>query len=213
MTFWAYDCPVGFDSDELGEGEDLVWEMRPHWWVLMGRLAVAVAVVLGGAAADLLYPNMPTWALGALGVLAVLALVRFFVRWAAWAGTRYVLTTDRIVVRWGVLSRQGREIPLQRVADIGFRQSAWERILHIGTVRIEPVGGRNVEMLAKVRSPGKVQRAIWGQIERGGRRSQLGTLPGLSIPEQIEKLDELRRRGVISDTEFDLKRNDLLDRL
>jgi hypothetical protein len=35
----------------------------------------------------------------------------------------------------------------------------------------------------------------------------------LSIPEQIEKLDELRQRGVISQGEFDAKKAQLLDRM
>jgi hypothetical protein len=35
----------------------------------------------------------------------------------------------------------------------------------------------------------------------------------LSIPEQIERLDELRRRGVISDEEFGQKKTELLDRM
>ena len=36
---------------------------------------------------------------------------------------------------------------------------------------------------------------------------------GLSLPEQLEKLDELRQRGVISQAEFDAKKAQLLDRL
>jgi hypothetical protein len=35
----------------------------------------------------------------------------------------------------------------------------------------------------------------------------------LSIPEQIEKLDELRQRGIITQAEFDSKKTQLLDRL
>ena len=35
----------------------------------------------------------------------------------------------------------------------------------------------------------------------------------LSIPEQIEKLDELRQRGVITREEFEAKKAQLLDRM
>jgi Short C-terminal domain len=35
----------------------------------------------------------------------------------------------------------------------------------------------------------------------------------LSIPEQIEKLDELRTRGVVSQAEFDAKKQQLLDQM
>jgi len=35
----------------------------------------------------------------------------------------------------------------------------------------------------------------------------------LSIPEQIEQLDQLRIRGVITESEFQLKKADLLNRM
>ena len=35
----------------------------------------------------------------------------------------------------------------------------------------------------------------------------------LSIPEQIEQLDQLRIRGVITETEFQTKKADLLNRM
>ena len=37
--------------------------------------------------------------------------------------------------------------------------------------------------------------------------------PQLSIPEQIEKLDQLRRQGVVTDEEFEAKKRELLDRM
>ncbi|MGH9283353.1 MAG: SHOCT domain-containing protein [Acidimicrobiales bacterium] len=35
----------------------------------------------------------------------------------------------------------------------------------------------------------------------------------MSIPEQLEKLDELRQRGIISQAEFDAKKAQLLERM
>jgi hypothetical protein len=47
----------------------------------------------------------------------------------------------------------------------------------------------------------------------GGRQQPATQQSGLSIPEQIEKLDELRKRGVISEQEFAAKKADLLNRM
>ena len=49
-----------------------------------------------------------------------------------------------------------------------------------------------------------------GRSPGGGDR---GGPPGQTIPEQIEKLDELRRRGVISEAEFQAKKTQLLERM
>ena len=71
-----------------------------------------------------------------------------------------------------------------------------------------------------MRKPAIVQNEIYRQMEAnsnrmyGGGRQQAPTQPaGLSIPEQIEKLDELRKRGVISEQEFAAKKADLLNRM
>jgi hypothetical protein len=63
--------------------------------------------------------------------------------------------------------------------------------------------------------PQSVQNAIYAEMERSQTRSaQRATTPAqLSVPEQIEKLDELRQRGVISQAEFDAKKAQLLDRM
>jgi hypothetical protein len=48
------------------------------------------------------------------------------------------------------------------------------------------------------------------------RRSSAGPVVAaapVSIPAQIEELDQLRQRGIISDAEFQAKKADLLDRL
>ena len=60
-----------------------------------------------------------------------------------------------------------------------------------------------------------MQNEIYRAIER--LRSATPRPPArhreLSVPEQIEKLDELRQRGVITEAEFDTKKAQLLDRM
>jgi len=63
-----------------------------------------------------------------------------------------------------------------------------------------------------------VQNEIYRQMEANSNRMYHGgpaaTQPAAaSIPEQIEKLDELRQRGVISEQEFAAKKADLLNRM
>jgi hypothetical protein len=60
-----------------------------------------------------------------------------------------------------------------------------------------------------------VQNEIYRQIEASQTRDadRSAGRRELSIPEQIDKLDELRSRGVISQAEFDAKKAQLLDRM
>jgi hypothetical protein len=50
------------------------------------------------------------------------------------------------------------------------------------------------------------------QANRSGPTAGPGSSPD-SIPSQIEQLDQLRQRGLITDAEFEAKKVELLDRL
>jgi hypothetical protein len=84
-----------------------------------------------------------------------------------------------------------------------------------GDLIIESAGERGQEVFPDLPKPGLIQNEIYRQLE-GGKVRQADRMSGrreLSIPEQIEKLDELCRRGVITRAEFEAKKTDLLNRL
>ena len=87
-------------------------------------------------------------------------------------------------------------------------------MIHAGDLLIESAGERGQEPFKDVANPFDVQNAIHRTMEEATNRPSRGTgVAGLSIPEQIDKLDELRQRGVISDAEFQDKKRRLLDRM
>jgi membrane protein YdbS with pleckstrin-like domain len=201
---------VAFPKRLLNTGEELVVDLRPHWWFFAGPAGLLLACVVGlvvVSAADA--PSILT--LGLAGVtLATLAW--FAGRYVRWATTNFVVTTDRIVYRHGVIAKTGIEIPLERVNTIFFHQSIWERIIGAGDLTIESAGERGSESFSDIRRPSHVQNEIYRLMEDNATRTYGGSRD-LSIPEQIDRLDELRRRGVISDAEFQAKKTQLLDRM
>src|SRR5438105_4774775 len=194
-------------------GEDVVLDLRPHWWFLAGpTAAVVVAVVLAVVVAT---KSWPDWAVLATLGLLIVAVAWFLARYARWATTNFVVTTDRLVFRSGVLAKQGKEIPLERVNDIAFRQSIFERIIGAGDLMIESAGERGQETFTDIPRPARVQNEIYRQMELTQSRAadRVAGRRELSVPEQLEKLDELRQRGIISQAEFDAKKAQLLDRM
>ena len=127
----------------------------------------------------------------------------------------FAVTNRRLIYRYGVVAKHGREIPLDRVNDITFRQSIFERMIGAGDLMIESGGERGQERFANISRPSKVQNVIYREIERAQARDadRMAGRRELSVPEQLEKLDELRQRGVISQAEFDQKKTQLLDRM
>ena len=98
-------------------------------------------------------------------VLVLIALARFVRRYARWATTDVVLTTDRLILRAGVLSKSGREIPLERINDISFHQSLFERVIGAGDLTVESAGERGQERLRMVPRPEQLQREIYRQLK------------------------------------------------
>jgi uncharacterized membrane protein YdbT with pleckstrin-like domain len=197
----------------LNDGEEVVLDLRPHWWFFVGPLVAVVLTLVAVAAVAVL--DLPDWLfLGLLGLLLLNALWLAF-RLARWTTTNFVVTTDRLIYRSGVVSKQGKEIPLERLNDISFHQSVLERILGAGDLMIESGGERGQQMFSDIRRPAHVQNEIYRQIElsQGRDADRMAGRRELSIPEQIDKLDELRQRGVISQAEFEAKKSQLLDRM
>jgi uncharacterized membrane protein YdbT with pleckstrin-like domain len=204
---------MAFPRKLLNEGEDVVLDLRPHWWVFVKpALAVIVSAVLVVVVANGIDNEWPTYAAVALLLAAAAWLL---VRYLRWATTNFVVTTDRLIHRTGVLGKWGREIPLERLNDISVNQTFFERIIGAGDLMIESGGERGQQHFTDVRRPFIVQNTIYREIEREHARKAdraAGTRE-LSVPEQLEKLDELRQRGVITQAEFDAKKAQLLDRL
>jgi uncharacterized membrane protein YdbT with pleckstrin-like domain len=160
---------VPFPRRLLNENEVVILDLRPHWWVLVGSavllaislgLAIAVSVAVSGVAHD------PLLIASLLLVLFVLA--RFVRRYARWATTNMVLTSERLILRAGVFAKSGREIPLERVNDLTYRQGFFERVIGAGDLLVESGGERGQQVLRMVPNPMRVQQAIYKQMSEAG---------------------------------------------
>jgi uncharacterized membrane protein YdbT with pleckstrin-like domain len=226
-----YPVAVAFPRNLLNTREELVLDLRPHWLFLATpTLALAAAVILGIVSIAL---SWPAPLMVAIGVVVVIALIWFGQRYLKWTTTNFVLTSDRLLTRRGVLSKQGTEIPLDRINTVFFHQSLFERIVGAGDLTIESAGEKGSETFSDVRKPSIVQKEIYVQMESNENRkfdrvrpvasgaeqpsaTTTATSPvsaGLTPPEQIEKLAELHQRGLISDEEYASKKTELLGRM
>lgn len=198
----------------LNPSEQVVVDVRPHWWFLVAPVATLVVVIAGSvvAAAE----SAPSWAIWMALVALALAAGFLIHRYVRWTSTRLVVTTSRLIRRTGVLSRRVQEIPMAALTDVSYRQSLWDRIIGAGDLVLESAGRDSQEVFPDLPRPARIQQQIVNQIDQG--RNLLGGPPVrapavTSIPDQIEQLDGLRQRGLLTDAEFDAKKAELLKRL
>ncbi len=196
----------------MNPGEEVVLDLRPHWRFFLRPALLLVLAIAGfvlGAVLDL-----PEAVQVALAAVTLAALCWFVVRYARWATTSFVVTTDRLIHRSGVLATRGIEIPLENVQTVFSSQSLLERLLRCGDLVIESGGERGRQAFSDISRPSSVQNEIHRRIEANGRRmAGSGWGGGSTITERLEQLEDLRRRGVVTQAEFDAKRATLLDQL
>lgn len=196
----------------LTDDEEVVRQFRPHWRVLLPALAWAVVLVASvGVGFAALSGDARWWVLLGAAALWLLIAGRGVL---AYLATDYVLTTERIVVRRGLIARSGTEIPLENVANVLFSQSVLERLLGYGDVLLESAGAQGQSRLTDIPDPEHFQSQVYRVREarslalrhHGGA---MGDAPG-DVVSQLERLADLRERGHLSEAEFATEKARLL---
>ncbi|MGH3753012.1 MAG: PH domain-containing protein [Pseudonocardiaceae bacterium] len=137
-----------YPEDLLMSDERVMFHKHPHWKmlvlpVLAFLLIVAVCVFLAAVVAGQSWEFYGWIALGAFGVLSVVWLA--VVPLLRWRTTHFVLTTRRVLIREGILTRSGIDIPISRINSVQFRHTVIERILGCGTLIIESASDEPLE--------------------------------------------------------------------
>ncbi|MBI4935146.1 MAG: PH domain-containing protein [Actinobacteria bacterium] len=208
-----------YPQKNLNDNETIALDMHPHWWyfaepalVLVGAIVIGVVVLFETDDGSNWRKSFGWVAIAAL-VVAALWLVG---RYMKWISTNFVITSQRLIFRQGIIAKTGIEIPLERVNNVNFSQGIIERMLGAGDLLIESGGEDGQQRFTDIRHPDQVQNMIHSQMEQVARRrgaySAAAAAPaqGGSVPEQLERLEGLLQRGSITQEEFDAQKRKLL---
>lgn len=205
---------MAFPDNILTEDEQIIRQFRPHWRMLaipvvwlIGAI-VAIVVVFGVLPLD--DYSIVRWILVAGIVVALIPLViNPFLKW--WF-TAYVLTSERLITRTGMIARSGIELPLANINNVLFNQSVIERILKSGDLLIESAGESGQSEFSDIPNPEEFQSLLYRTREEQQRKtaaeeSAIAAEIGRDPTEQLERAARLRDEGVLSAEEFeDMKR-------
>ena len=157
----------------LTDDEHLVLRLRPHWKVLIRAVLVAVLVVAVALIAEVIIPSGSAAAVARLVVaaVAILALMLWLmVPVLRWRTTTYELTSRRLRVRDGIVTRRGRDIPLSRITDVSFEQGPLDRLLGSGRLIVESAGEHGQIVLTDIPRVEFAQATLFRLVEEEQRR-------------------------------------------
>ena len=200
---------MAFPENILTEEETVVSQFRPHWRMLaipvLWLIAAIVAIVVVFTLLPLDNYSLVRWILTAAIVVAMIPLVVSPV--LKWWFTAYVLTTERLITRSGMIARSGIELPLASINDVRFHQTVLERMLKSGDLVIESAGESGQSQFSDIPYPERFQSLLYRTREQqqhnaAAQESAIAAEVSRDPTEQLERAARLHEQGVLSDEEF-----------
>ena len=197
----------------LNPDESVALDLNPHWWYFAESVSsFAVSGILWLFVFGKYQDDPKPFLTYPIGVIALATLAWVIVRYLKWRTTYFVITSDRLIFRNGVIGKSGIEIPLERVNNVNFKQGIFERIIGAGDLLIESGGEDGQQRFSDISHPDRVQNLIHTQMEENQKRSfSVNVTGGSDVATQLEKLEGLRDRGSISAEEFESQKRRLLE--
>lgn len=153
----------GRERIALLEGEHRVFELRAHAYTLVWP--AFILVFTAGIGAFLAGTVPDSGARTTLRLIIAATAAAIMLRWSVWPfltwyGRSYVLTDRRLIVRDGVMSRRGVDIPLARVIGSSTTRTVLQRMLRCGRLTISTSGQYGEVIVDDAPMVAEVQRAI-----------------------------------------------------
>ena len=202
---------MAFPQRLLIEGEELVLDLRPHPVALLLPAIVTVITVGVGIWLLTLASGVVSWiVVGGIVLVLVAYPVR---RLTDWLTSHFVVTSDRVIHRRGLIAKSSMEIPLEAINDVRFNQGVIDRVLGAGTLVIQSASESGRQNFSHIRKPEEVQRTIYHQGELNQSRMFRGAGAAAASPSatsELERLADLRAKGVLTEQEFQAQKARIL---
>jgi len=142
---------------DLHPGEQVVFEGHPSW---RGLLSFYIGGVAAAAVIGVIVALIASTFVGVLAGVAVLGLMIVFGLVKRQA-TTYLVSTERLYIRRGLLSKRVQQTRIERVQNVNTEQSLRERLLRVGTVDFDTAGTDDSEFrFVGIADPGAVVNAV-----------------------------------------------------
>lgn len=207
---------AGYIESLLAEREKIILTSHQHWFILVSAIVLEIIIVLIIITLTIVAgANLPEFALliGAIGtIVMLLPLSTMFRDILDWMNRQYIVTNRRVIQISGILNKNVTDSSLVKVTDVKMEQSAMGRLFDFGDIEILTASELGANLFRRIDEPIRFKTAMLNAKEEleGGERSEhlADDIPGL-----IANLDHLRQLGILTEDEFNHKKDDLLTRI
>ena len=200
-------------KEMMSENEEILLVTRQHGFVLFGNIVLEivliVGIIVGVALLSAIYPQ------ATLGYVLVLVPLIGMVRdILVWSNRQFIVTNRRVVQASGVFSKEVLDTSLEKVNDVKMTQSFFGRLFDYGDIQILTASELGVDQFRNIADPVKFKTTMLNAKEKLGYEEMgVRAQPEEDIPSLIAGLDDLRKKGIISEEEFQQKKTELLAKM
>jgi len=155
---------------DLHPGEQIVFEGRPIWRSI---LSFYITGLIGSIVIGIVVALVVSTGVGVV-VFLVLFAIDILVGFLRRVSTRYTITTQRLRIERGLLSKHVQQTRIERVQNVNTNQTVVSRILRVGTVDFDTAGTDDSDFtFTGVGNPHEVVEAV----DRAQREASASTGP------------------------------------
>ncbi|MGB9753137.1 MAG: hypothetical protein C0183_20660 [Roseiflexus castenholzii] len=222
----------------LGRGEHVRYIGRQHVFVLIGNILTELlligVLIAAGVVSQVAFPDkmLAGMQVGVLVlivcvVISLLVLVSAFLDYLRWSNEQCVVTDRRVILLRGIFNTEAVDIPVERINGVELRQSWVGRLLNFGDIEIMTASESGVSQCRSLANPQEFKRAMDDarhDVERGYAYIDQRDIDAYldvedmfpdvdHVSRTLQRLVDMRDRGLISREEFESKKRELLDRI
>jgi uncharacterized membrane protein YdbT with pleckstrin-like domain len=148
--------------------EQEIFTVRPTMIFVLVRYIVAALIVIGTAALmGVLSPRVSAQVafLVILGV-ALLVFSNPVYKHILRKREVYTLTNHKLEMRYGIIAKIVRNIPLRNIQDVTVTASVWQRFLNLGDIEIDSASETGKIVLDDIHHPERYANQILGELRR-----------------------------------------------
>ena len=147
-------------------------------------------------------------------LMALFALMYGAYKIIEWQRNIWVVTNLRVIDENGFLTHYSTECPLDKINNVSYSQSFKERNWGYGNVAIQTAAGHGLTTYVGVKNPKQLKDTIttmqeeykkalsMAQAKEFANAFTQSTKNGISVSSELEKIFELKEKGVLSDEEY-----------
>ncbi|HEU5014650.1 MAG TPA: PH domain-containing protein [Roseiflexaceae bacterium] len=229
---------MSYIDELLGRDERIVYIARQHLFVLVSsvltELLLIAILISAGVASQAAFRNQliggtPVGQLVLLicGIISIGIVISAFLDYLRWNNEEFIITDQRVIQLRGILSKRSTDSSLEKINDLELRQSWLGRIFDFGDIRVLTASDLGANTMRWVAHPLDFKRELreaqihyqrgFGYIdpsvEAYVQAAPVERQRQPDIEQTLQTLASLRDQGILSESEFESKKRELLSRL